>query len=74
MHRVSACCAVEALLFGAGGLLAAHTMLEQKPSAMPGYDGCLLPLATNLADRLLPAFNTASGIPLSWVNLRKVSH
>ena len=25
-----------------------------------------------LADRLLPAFDTPSGIPLSWINLAKV--
>lgn len=39
---------------------------------MPGYDGALLRLGVDLADRLLPAFDTPTGVPLSWVNLRKV--
>lgn len=39
---------------------------------MPGYDGSLLRLAVELTDRLLPAFDTPTGVPLSWVNLRKV--
>lgn len=47
-------------------------MLERKPSAVAGYDGCLLRLAVDLGDRLLPAFDTASGVPLSWVHLQKV--
>lgn len=48
-------------------------MLERRPSAVPGYNGGLLRLATDLGNRLLPAFDTRSGIPLSWVHLRKVS-
>jgi len=48
-------------------------LLERRPSAVPGYNGCLLRLAVDLADRLLPAFDTASGVPLSWVHLQKVS-
>ena len=35
------------------------------------YSRKLLTLARDLADRLLPAFDTRTGIPLSWVNLRK---
>ncbi|KAL3161638.1 hypothetical protein ABBQ32_010493 [Trebouxia sp. C0010 RCD-2024] len=54
-----------------GGLLSCHIMLERMPSAVPGYDGALLRLATDLGNRLLPAFDTKSGIPLSWVHLRK---
>lgn len=56
----------------AGGLLSAHILLERTPAADLHYDGHLLNLARSLADRLLPAFDTRSGIPLSWVNLRKV--
>lgn len=56
----------------AGGLLSSHIMLERMPSAVPGYDGALLRLATDLGNRLLPAFDTKSGIPLSWVHLQKV--
>ncbi|KAL3160285.1 hypothetical protein ABBQ38_009677 [Trebouxia sp. C0009 RCD-2024] len=54
-----------------GGLLSCHIMLERMPSTVPGYDGALLRLATDLGNRLLPAFDTKSGIPLSWVHLRK---
>lgn len=35
------------------------------------YDGQLLRMATDLADRLLPAFNTTSGVPHSRVNLKR---
>ena len=48
-------------------------LLAQSPRTVPGYDGrLLLGLATDLADRLMPAFDTPSGLPLSWVNLRRV--
>lgn len=57
-----------------GGLLSSHMLLKRMPSAMPDYNGCLLRMATDLGDRLLPAFDTASGIPLSWVNLQRVRH
>ena len=39
---------------------------------MPGYDGSLLGLSVDLTNRFLPAFDTPTGIPLSWVNLRHV--
>ena len=48
------------------------TSLSQDPTLLPGYDGALLRLAVDLTDRLLPAFDTPTGVPLSWVNLRKV--
>ena len=47
-------------------------LLDRKPSALPEYNGCLLELATELADRLLPSFDTGSGIPLSWIHLQRV--
>lgn len=56
----------------AGGLLSSHIMSQRSLSAVPGYDGALLRLAVDLGNRLLPAFDTRSGIPLSWVHLRKV--
>ncbi len=56
----------------AGSLLSTHILLVNNPAIMPEYNDCLLRLATELGDRLLPAFNTPHGIPLSWVNLRKV--
>ena len=40
------------------------------PLRFPFYDGSsLLEKALDLAERLLPAFDTPTGIPLSWVNL-----
>ena len=55
-----------------GGLLSAH-LLAIDPAlglAPPGYDGGLLRLATDLADRLMPAFNTATSIPYGTVHLQ----
>jgi mannosidase alpha-like ER degradation enhancer 2 len=59
-----------------GGLLSAHAfasdaklglLSEPYPSA---YKGGMLPLAIDLADRLLPALDTPSGIPYGSINLR----
>lgn len=55
-----------------GGLLSAHMLITAKPSLISDYDGSLLRLAVDLTDRLMPAFATPSGVPLSWVNLVKV--
>ncbi len=38
----------------------------------PRYDGALLAAAEDLAARLMPAFDTPSGLPALFVNLRKV--
>jgi hypothetical protein len=38
---------------------------------MQWYSDQLLRMATDLADRLLPAFNSTSGVPYSRVNLKK---
>ena len=54
-----------------GGLLSAHTLIERDPSLVPGYNGSLLKAAVDLADRLMPAFDTPTGLPLSWVNLKR---
>jgi mannosidase alpha-like ER degradation enhancer 2 len=55
-----------------GGLLSAH-MLAQDPELRlyDNYRGELLPLAFDLGSRLLPAFDTATGIPYGTVNLRR---
>ncbi|CDF38722.1 mannosyl-oligosaccharide--1,2-mannosidase [Chondrus crispus] len=60
-----------------GGLLSAHGLLTEgaddtgfeKDIWLPEYDGKLLVLATDLADRLMPAFNTPTGIPFGAINL-----
>ncbi|GMH33547.1 hypothetical protein BSKO_01381 [Bryopsis sp. KO-2023] len=54
-----------------GGLVSAHMLVERNEDLAVGYDGVLLMKATELADRLLPGFDTASGIPYAWLNLQK---
>lgn len=58
-----------------GGLLSSHVSLiylKQKhyPSRFGWYKGELLDLALDLGRRLLPAFNTPTGLPTSRVNLK----
>ncbi|AAZ13057.1 mannosyl-oligosaccharide 1,2-alpha-mannosidase IB, putative [Trypanosoma brucei brucei TREU927] len=58
-----------------GGLLAAHFMYEEGivpiiPSEHD-YNGGFLRLAVDLADRLMPCFDTPTGIPYGKVNLRR---
>ena len=48
-------------------------MCAQRSCIVPpiaGYSGSLLRQATDLANRLLPAFNTPTGIPFGTINLR----
>jgi ER degradation enhancer, mannosidase alpha-like 2 len=60
-----------------GALVSAHGLLtDAAPAAgwdpedfYPGYDGGLLRLAVDLGDRLLPAFDTPTGIPFGTVGL-----
>ncbi len=60
-----------------GGLLSAHAMaVDPRLGLLSGrypddYSGGLLPLALDLANRLLPALRTASGIPYGSINLRR---
>jgi mannosidase alpha-like ER degradation enhancer 2 len=56
-----------------GGLISGHMLLTRKPTLIPEYDGILLDLAVNLTDRMLPAFDTPSGMPSLFVNLKTVS-
>ena len=49
-----------------GGLLSSHLFAKE---LLPTYDGRLLDLAVDLADRLLPAFDTPTSIPYGTVNL-----
>jgi hypothetical protein len=53
-----------------GGLLSSHLLAEDASRLFSGprkYNGELLRLATDLADRMLPAFKTNTGIPYSRV-------
>ncbi|KAK9856425.1 hypothetical protein WJX84_012362 [Apatococcus fuscideae] len=67
-HRVHV---FELTIRALGALLSAHHMLITNQSIMPEYDGSLLRFAHDLGDRLLPAFETPYGVPLSWINLQK---
>ncbi|XP_041986540.1 ER degradation-enhancing alpha-mannosidase-like protein 3 [Aricia agestis] len=56
-----------------GGLLSAHilaTALKNDVNSLSWYNGELLVMAEDLGKRLLPAFNTSTGIPHGRVNLR----
>ncbi|VEN55361.1 unnamed protein product [Callosobruchus maculatus] len=56
-----------------GGLLSAHILadyLQQRDGIMHWYKGELLSMAKDVGYRLLPAFNTTTGIPYARVNLK----
>ncbi|XP_013382068.1 ER degradation-enhancing alpha-mannosidase-like protein 2 [Lingula anatina] len=56
-----------------GGLLSAHLLTKRADMVLePGWpcSGPLLRLAEDVARRLLPAFNTSTGMPYGTVNLR----
>ena len=56
------------------GLLGGHVMAEEvkrQRKGMQWYKGELLELAVDLGDRLLPAFNTTTGIPFPKVSWSK---
>ncbi|XP_047655778.1 ER degradation-enhancing alpha-mannosidase-like protein 3 isoform X1 [Tachysurus fulvidraco] len=56
-----------------GGLLGGHSMavmLKERGQHMQWYQDELLHMAKDLGLRLLPAFNTSSGLPYPRVNLR----
>ncbi|XP_021917509.1 ER degradation-enhancing alpha-mannosidase-like protein 3 isoform X2 [Zootermopsis nevadensis] len=56
-----------------GGLLSGHILteyLQQRAGIMRWYHGELLQMARDLGYRLLPAFNTSTGIPHARINLR----
>ncbi|XP_076009611.1 ER degradation-enhancing alpha-mannosidase-like protein 3 isoform X2 [Genypterus blacodes] len=56
-----------------GGLLGGHSMavmLKEGGQHMLWYQDELLDMATDLGRRLLPAFNTSSGLPYPRVNLK----
>ncbi|TPX71850.1 hypothetical protein SpCBS45565_g00845 [Spizellomyces sp. 'palustris'] len=55
-----------------GALLSAHILATEEKwgSRIAWYNGELLALAQELADRLMPAFNTPTGMPWPRVNLK----
>jgi mannosidase alpha-like ER degradation enhancer 3 len=58
-----------------GGLISGHLLSilvkERHPELLYWYNGELLKMAAEVADRLMPAFNTTSGIPHPRVNLKR---
>lgn len=55
-----------------GGLISAHILLKKNNHPYFKYDGILLKKAEELAKHLLPVFDTHSGIPMNYINLKKV--
>lgn len=57
-----------------GGLLSAHLLAEkiakQNRNILTWYDNELLSMAKDLGFRLLPAFNSSTGIPHARINLK----
>lgn len=57
-----------------GGLISAHVLAEyvkeKSPPLFSWYKDDLLILATDLGNRLMPAFNTSTGLPHPRINLR----
>jgi mannosidase alpha-like ER degradation enhancer 3 len=58
-----------------GGLLSGHVsavyLKNKHPNRFKWYSYELLDMAKDLGDRLLPAFNTSTGLPMSRINLKK---
>ncbi|XP_024523829.1 alpha-mannosidase I MNS5 isoform X1 [Selaginella moellendorffii] len=59
-----------------GGLISAHFLAKdsRKQLMSNGYNDQLLMLAEDLGLRLLPAFDTPTGIPYAWINLKTGVH
>lgn len=55
-----------------GGLISSHDLIVKHPRLAKKYSGELLATAVDLADHLMPAFNTVTGIPQTWINLQHV--
>lgn len=56
-----------------GGLISSHVLvlyIQEKQNRMLWYKGELLAMAKDLGYRLLPAFNTSTGVPHPRINLR----
>ncbi|KAI9208021.1 ER degradation enhancer, mannosidase alpha-like 2 [Polychytrium aggregatum] len=57
-----------------GGLLSAHVIAATHPDTWDKYNHGLLGLVVDLADRLLPAFKTPTGLPYGSINLKYGIH
>ncbi|VDL56293.1 unnamed protein product [Hymenolepis diminuta] len=52
-----------------GGHVAALALMENNSNRMKWYNNELLNMSVELGNRLLPAFNTSTGLPFSHINL-----
>lgn len=52
-----------------GGHVSVLALKENDPSRISWYKGQLLNMAVDLGNRLLPAFNTSTGLPFPRINL-----
>lgn len=55
-----------------GGLISAHLLAKDYSSQLKNglYQDQLLHLAESLGNRFLPAFETPTGLPYAWINLK----
>lgn len=55
-----------------GGLVSAHLLATDSTDRLVQgvYKNQLLTLAEDLGNRFLPAFNTPTGLPYAWINLK----
>lgn len=55
-----------------GGLISAHLLAKDYSSQLKDgpYQNQLLHLAESLGNRFLPAFETPTGLPYAWINLK----
>ncbi|KAI9086456.1 hypothetical protein K1719_031540 [Acacia pycnantha] len=55
-----------------GGLISAHLLASDSANNLfqGAYNNELLVLAEDLGNRFLPAFNTPTGLPYAWINLK----
>lgn len=55
-----------------GGLVSAHILATDSTNRFvkETYKNQLLTLAEDLGRRFLPAFNTPTGLPYAWINLK----
>lgn len=56
-----------------GGLVSAHMLAADSTNGLVhgAYKNELLMLAEDLGKRFLPAFDTPTGLPYAWINLKK---
>lgn len=54
-----------------GSLLSSHIFSTKDPRISSSYTGHLLSKAVDLADRILPAFDTKTGLPYGTINLKR---